>query len=156
VRALDRDLPVDRMKSMEQVVSDSVTEARLMSSILGGFGVFALGLAALGIYGLIAYSVNQRTHEIGIRVALGASSGSVLASVLQRGALLGLAGVAIGAPIALAVSPLIGSLLYGVKPRDLGVFLGVSVVLMAAALAASYVPARRAAKVNPMEALKYE
>ena len=156
VRALDRDLPLDRLKSMQQVVSDSIAGARLVSSILGGFALFALALAALGIYGVIAYSVSQRTHEIGIRVALGASRGNVLTLVVRKGLLLSLAGVAIGVPAALAASRVTASLLYGVSPRDVTVFAGVPVVLVVVSLAASYIPARRAAKVDPIQALRAE
>lgn len=156
VRALDPDLPLERIKSMQEVVSDSVATARLIGSILGGFSIFGLALAALGIYGVIAYSVNQRTHEIGIRVALGASRKDVLAMVVRRGALLGAGGVAAGIPPALLASHAIQSLLFGVKPRDVAVFAGVCAVLLAAVLAASYIPARRAAKVDPMVALRCE
>jgi len=156
VRALDPDLPLDRLKSMEQVVSDSIAAARMISSILGGFGVFALVLVALGIYGVIAYSASQRTHEIGVRVALGASPASVLGPLVRKGVLLTLSGVAIGLPVALVTSRVVESLLYGVKPRGFGIFAGVSLGLTAVALLAGYIPARRAASIHPMEALRYE
>ncbi len=156
VRALDPDLPLDRLKSMQQVVADSVADSRMISWMLGGFALFTMVLAALGIYGVIAYSVHRRTHEIGVRAALGASSGSVLAMVVCKGALLGLAGVVIGLPVSLAASRVVESLLFGVRPHDASVFLGVSALLLAVALAASYLPARRATKVDPMEALRHE
>jgi len=156
VRALDPDLPLDRLKSMEQVVSDSIAAPRMISSILGGFGGFALVLAAVGIYGVIAYSASLRIHEIGVRVALGASPGRVVVLLVRKGVLLTLAGLAIGLPVALAASRVVESLLYGVKPWDIGVFAGVSLVLAAAALLAGYLPARRASRIDPVEALRYE
>jgi len=156
VRELDRDVPVLKLRSMQQVVADSLLEHRLLASFLAGFAGFALALAAIGIYGLIAYSVTQRMQEMGVRVALGASPGDVLALVLGKGALLAGAGVVVGIPAALAVSRVIGSLLYGVSPHDLTVFLGVPAVLIVVALAASYFPARRAAKVDPIVALHWE
>ena len=156
VHALDPGLPLDRLKPMQQVVWDSVAAARTISAILGGFAAFALALAALGIYGVVAYSVNRRTQEIGIRVALGASPGNVLALLVSRGALLGAAGVGIGVPAALALSRGIESLLFGVRPHDAGVFLAVPAVLLAVTLAASYLPARRAARLDPMGALRRE
>ena len=156
VRALDPDLPLDRLKSMQQVVADSVADSRTISWMLGGFALFGMVLAALGIYGVIAYSVHRRTHEIGVRAALGADSGSVLAMVVRKGALLGGTGVAIGLPVSLAASRLIESLLFGVGPHDIGVLVGVPALLLAGALAASYLPARRATKIDPMEALRHE
>jgi ABC-type antimicrobial peptide transport system permease subunit len=156
VHALDSELPVSRMKPMDDVVSEFLAEEQMIASILGGFGLFGLALAAIGIYGVIAYSVSQRKHEIGIRVALGATSGNVLALVLRKGARLAAAGLVIGIPAALAASRAIGSLLYGVSPRDVTVFVGTPVVLVVVSLAATYLPARRAAKVDPLEALRSE
>jgi len=156
VRALDRDIPIVKLRTMRQVVADSLSEPRLLTGFLGAFAGFALVLTAIGIYGITAYSVSQRMHEMGIRVALGASYGDVLAVVLCKGAFLAGAGVVIGIPVALAMSRVMGSLLYGISPRDLTVFAAVPVVLVAVALAASYLPARRAARVDPMAALRYE
>ncbi len=156
VRSLDRDLPVLSMRTMREVVSDSVNEPRLLALFLAGFAGFALVLAATGIYGVVAYSVSQRTHEMGVRIALGASYGHVLALVAKKAAVLAATGVLIGVPAALGVSRLIGSLLHGTSPLDITVFVGVAAVLLAVALAASYIPARRAARIDPMEALRCE
>ncbi len=156
VRTLDRDVPILKLRTMSQVVADSVSQSRLMTAFLAAFAGFSLVLAAVGIYGIVAYSVRQRMHEMGIRAALGASYADVLRMILGKGALLAGAGVLLGIPAALAMSRVIGSLLYGISPRDLTVFLAVPAVLVAVALAASYLPARRAAKVDPMVALRYE
>jgi putative ABC transport system permease protein len=156
VRSLDRDLPITKLRTMRQVVADSLSEPRLMTSFVAGFALFALLLAVIGIYGITTYSVEQRMHELGIRVALGASQSDVLGLVLRKGALLAGIGAAVGIPVALALSHVMGSFLYGISPRDLVVFGGVPVLLLAVALAATYLPARRAAKVDPMVALRYE
>jgi len=124
--------------------------------LLGVFAGLALVLALVGIYGVTAYSVAQRTHEVGIRIALGASGREVLRLVLQRSMVLTLAGLAIGLAGALALTRFLASLLYGVRPTDLPTFVAVSLVLAVAALAASYIPASRATRVDPMVALRYE
>ena len=156
VRALDRDLAVLKLRTMRQVIADSLIETRLIAWFIAGFAAFALALAAVGIYGVIAYSVSQRTHEMGVRIALGASYDDVMTLVLKKGALLAGAGIVIGVPAALAASRVMASLLYGVSPHDGIVFIGVPCVLLLVALAASYVPARRAAKVDPVVALRAE
>jgi ABC-type antimicrobial peptide transport system permease subunit len=125
----------------------------MISSSLGILGLF---LASLGIYGLMSYSVAQRTHELGIRIALGADRSDILKLVLGQGLRISLVGLAVGLAIALAVTRVIAAMLYGVKPTDPATFGGVSVLLTAVALLASYLPARRAAKVEPLEALRYE
>jgi predicted permease len=156
VRSLDRDLPIIKLRTMRQVVSDSLSEPRLVTWFVAGFALFALVLAVIGIYGITSYSVEQRMHELGIRVALGASQSNVLGLVLRKGALLAGCGAVVGIAVALALSRVMGSLLFGVSPRDLVVFGGVPVLLLCVALAATYLPARRAAKVDPMVALRYE
>ncbi len=156
VRSIDRDVPVLKIRTMRQVVADSLLEPRLLMSFVAGFAGFALLLAAIGIYGIVAYSVRQRMHEMGVRVVLGASYGDLLRLVLRKGAWLAGVGVLIGIPVAMAASRLIGSRLYGISPRDIEVFVGVPVLLLLAALAASYLPAHRAARVDPMVALRYE
>jgi predicted permease len=156
VRDLDRDLPLLKVRTMRQVVADSLSEPRLLTSFLAAFAGFALLLAAIGIYGIVEYSVRQRMHEMGVRVALGASSTNLMGMVLGKSLRLVIAGVALGVPAALGASRLIGSLLYGVSPRDLTVFLAVPALLAFVAIAASYLPARRATKVDPIAALRCE
>ncbi len=156
VRYLDRDLPLLKVRTMHEVISDSLSESRLLMQFLAGFAIFALLLDAIGIYGIVEYSVRQRTHEMGIRMALGASYGNVVRLILRKGTLPTAAGVALGVPAALAVSGLLRALLYGISPRDLTVFLGVPAVLILIALAASFLPARRAAKTDAILALRCE
>ncbi len=156
VRAIDSDVPVLQLRTMQQVVSDSLSQSRLMTRYLAGFASFALLLAVIGIYGIVAYSVRQRLREMGIRAALGASYGSLLGSALGWGVQLSIIGVAVGIPVALGLSGVLASVLYGIGPRDITVFVAVPVILILAALAASYLPARQAARVDPMTALRYE
>jgi putative ABC transport system permease protein len=156
VRQLNPDLPLVKVRTMRQVVSDSLMAPRLLMEFFGIFAAFALLLNAIGIYGMVEYSVRERTHELGIRVALGASYGSVVRLVLQKGTLPAAVGVLLGLPVALAASGVLRALLYGISPRDLTVFLGVPVVLLLVALGASFLPARRAARVDPIVALRCE
>jgi putative ABC transport system permease protein len=156
VSSLDRDLPVYDVRSMDQVLETSLSQRQSGVSALTAFALAALLLAAIGIYGVMAYSVNQRTHEIGIRMALGAKKGDVLKMVVGQGLKLALIGVVIGIAGALALTRFLSSLLYGVKPTDPLTFIAVSIILIAVALVACYIPARRAAKVDPMVALRYE
>jgi putative ABC transport system permease protein len=156
VQSVDPDLPVYGVSTMEQLISASNADPRSRSILLGCFASLALILATVGIYGVVGFSVAQRTHEIGIRMALGAQKGDVLAMVIGQGLKLTMIGAAIGVAGALAVTRFLSSLLYGVEPNDPATFIAVSLLLVAVALLASYVPARRAAKVDPMVALRYE
>ena len=156
LRVASGGLPVAHIRTMDQVVVESTARADFNMTLLTIFAGLALLLAAIGIYGLMAYSVEQRTQEIGIRMALGASTQSVLGMVVKQGMLLVLAGVVIGAGAAFGLTRFMSSLLYGVKAWDPIVMISAAVVLSATALIATYVPARRAARVDPMVALRYE
>ena len=156
VRALDRDLPVFGERTMTQIAAESVSRRKFAMQLVGLFGVLALLLAGVGIYGVIAYSVTQRTREIGIRVALGASRTSILRWVLKQGMILTAAGVAAGLLGALALTRLLRSLLFGVGPTDIVTYGVLAILLTIVALIACYVPARRATKVNPLIALRHE
>ncbi len=156
VHSLDPQLAVAKVQMMTQVIRSSLAGPRFNTILLGIFASLALFLAAIGVYGVLAYSVARRTHEIGIRMALGARRGDVLKLVVGDGLRLAIIGVAIGLAGALGLMRFLSSLLYGVKPTDPLTLAAVSLLLIAVALLASYIPARRAAKVDPMVALRYE
>jgi putative ABC transport system permease protein len=154
--SVDPEEPIRGSTTMEQLADDSLVSRRIMVNLLTGFSALALFLACLGIYGVIAYSVKQRTAEIGIRMALGATAGNVLSSVLGLGLRVALIGVIIGGACALAVTRFLQSLLFGVSAADPETFCAVSVLMFGIALMAALAPARRAVKIDPMEALRYE
>ena len=158
LRGMNAQLPLYQPATMQQVIarSPSVFLRQYPSYLIGGFAALALILACVGLYGLISYSVAQRTREMGIRMALGAQQSDLLRMVMGQGARLAVVGVAIGIAAALVLTRLMISLLFGVKAWDPATFAGVAVVLVAVALAACYLPARRAMKVDPMVALRYE
>jgi predicted permease len=156
VRDLNADLPVYDTTTMASRVEVATTGERIAGTFVGAFGLLALVLAAVGIYGVVAYVTRQRTHEFGIRVALGAQRKDVLGLVLNQGLRVTLLGVGIGLGLAALLTRYIVSLIFTVSPMDPWVFAGVSLVLCVVALAACYLPARRAAKVDPLVALRYE
>ncbi len=156
VKAIDNDQPVYRIRTMEQLLSRSVAAQRFSMLLLAIFALVALVLAAVGIYGVMAYSVSQRTREIGIRMAMGAASRDVLSLVVSQGLKLAAVGVAIGVAGAFALTRVMSGLLYGVSTTDFQTFIAVPLLLTLVAALASYIPARRATKVDPMVALRYE
>jgi putative ABC transport system permease protein len=153
---IDHDQPVIQIRTMDNVISESVWRQRVSASMLGVFAAIALVLSAVGIYGVFSYSVSQRTHEIGIRAALGATRGDILWLVVGEGLALTLIGVGAGIVAALGLTRLLAGILYGIRPRDPLTFAALSLLLTGVALLAMYIPARRATKVDPMVALRYE
>jgi putative ABC transport system permease protein len=156
VFSVDKDQPVSDIQPFDQVLADSIAGRRFSMFLLALFAFGALALAAVGIYGVISYSVTQRTNEFGIRVALGAQSGDVLALVVRQSMLLILTGTGIGLAASFALTRLLSSLLFGVSATDLPTFAAVSLLLIAVAMLASFIPARRATKVDPMVALRWD
>ena len=156
VWSIDRNLPVSEVVTMDEVVDQANAEPRFEMLLLAVFAVVALVMAAVGIYGVMSYSISRRTHEIGIRVSLGATRGEILLLVLRQGMVLALTGAAVGIMGALLLGRLMAKLLYGVPATDPLAFAGVATLLLAVAVIASYLPARRAMRVDPIVALRYE
>jgi putative ABC transport system permease protein len=156
IHRVDSNQPVYKVESMEHVVADSVARPRVESLLLAVFAGLALVLAAVGLYGVLAYSVSQRTQEIGIRVAVGAEPGQLIREVIQDALRLVLPGIAIGLIGSVAITRLLRSLLYEITPTDPWTLTVVSAGLIGIAMLASYLPARRAARVDPITALRYE
>jgi predicted permease len=156
VLAIDKDQPVSAVKTMSEMRSESLAPLRFNTVALSIFAGLGLILAAVGIYGVMAYSVGQRTHEIGIRMALGAQPGAVLRLILRQGMLLVLIGVVVGLALSFGLTRIMASFLYGVTATDPATFVFVAVVLSLVALLANYIPARRATKVDPLIALRNE
>jgi putative ABC transport system permease protein len=155
-REIDPQLPLYDIRTGRKIIDQALWSAKMGVGLLGVFGLLALGLASVGLYGIMAYSVNQRRHEIGLRMALGASQASVMRLILSRGMTV----VGVGIILGLAASSLVGrslsALLFGVSPFDPISLAGASMMLAAASALACYFPARRATKVDPMVALRYE
>ena len=147
-------MPVFNVTSMNDVLDRSLASRRFSADLVGGFAGLALLLASIGIYGLLAYMVSQRSHEISLRMALGAGRGDVLKLFLQKGVVLASVGIMAGVVLSASTSSMMASLLYGVRPHDPVVFLVVPLILFAVAVVASYLPARRATKVDPIVALR--
>ena len=156
VTSLDKDLPVNNVRTMEKILATSIAQQRLYMLLFGIFASVALALAGVGIYGVMGYSVRQRTHEIGVRMALGASVGDVLKLVVGQGMTLAGIGVGIGLVAALGLTRLMTNLLFGISPFDPQTFVVISLLITAVSFAACYIPARRATRVDPMKALRYE
>jgi ABC-type antimicrobial peptide transport system permease subunit len=156
VWSVDPDLPLSAVRTLDYYYRNSMARVSFMLVMLSLAGGMALLLGAIGLYGVIRYSVSQRTHEIGIRMALGGQGEDILRLILGHGTKLTLIGVAIGVAAAFGLSRFLSSLLYGVKPTDPLTFLGVTIMLVLVTLLACYIPARRAMRVDPMVALKYE
>jgi putative ABC transport system permease protein len=156
VHDLDPELPVSTVRTMDQWVSSNAAQPRLNSVLLGVFAFVALLIAAIGIYGVISYSVTQRTREIGVRMALGAPRRDVLRMIVGEGMRMGIAGIAAGLAGAVAVSRALSSMLFGVQARDPLTFASVATILVAIVLAACYLPARRATAIDPVIALREE
>jgi putative ABC transport system permease protein len=154
--AVDKDQPVLNIQTMDQVLSHSVANRRLYLLLLGGFAAIALVMATAGIYGLVSYAVARRTNEMGIRVALGASVGQILALVLRRGMLLSLTGIGIGIGGSLAMTRVMSGLLYGITATDTRTFFAMALLFAMVAFAATYIPARRAARIDPTVAFRHE
>jgi len=156
VQAIDPNLPVFGEQSMDELVAASLAQRRFAMQVVGLFGVLALVMAAVGIYGVMAYAVTQRTREIGIRLALGASTGSILRWLLNQGMRLTVIGAGVGLLGALAATRLLRGLLFGVSPTDIVTYIGLTLLLAVVALLACYIPARRATRVDPLVALRSE
>ena len=153
---VDKFTAITRIRTLEELVSESVAQPRFYLVLLALFAGIALVLAALGIYGLMAYAVSQRTHEIGIRMALGAEARRILRLIVGQGLVLILTGVGLGLAGALALTRLMGDLLFGVSPTDPLVFVLIALTLIGVALLACLIPARRATRIDPMIALRHE
>ncbi len=156
ILAIDKDQPVSDVRTMESWLAESISRTRFGTLLLGGFAGLALILAAIGLYGVMSHSVVQRQNEIGVRMALGAQARDVLGMVIKQGLALVLVGVALGLLGALALTRVLSSLLYGVSATDPMTFAAIALLLLAVSGIACYIPARRAARVDPLIAMRYD
>jgi ABC-type antimicrobial peptide transport system, permease component len=156
IRALDQDLPVFGVETLERHLHNELSLLWSLAALVGAFGILAVALAAIGLYGVMSYAVGQRTREIGVRMALGAQRVDVLAMVLRQSMTLVAAGLAAGVLGALALTRLLREALYGLTPTDPKTYAGVSLLFVTVALAAAYLPARRAVRIDPVTALRHE
>ena len=156
IAAIDPDLPIYEVKPLSQVITESIVGISYVAAMMAGIGIIALVLASVGVYGVMSYSVSERTHEMGIRMAMGASESAINRLVVGNGMLLTGIGIAIGLPLAFGLARGLSSLLFGVSATDPFSFIGLPLILGAIAALASYLPARRAVRVDPLTALRYE
>jgi len=156
IRSVDPEQPISEMRSMDRAIHDASIGLQYVEIFMAVFGVLALVLSAIGVYGVMAYMVSEQTHDIGLRMALGAPRVRVLQAVFRRGMLTALAGLAVGLPASYGLALLVQSLIFGVTANDPTTFIGIPLVLLAATAVAILVPARRAMSIDPIEALRYE
>jgi ABC-type antimicrobial peptide transport system permease subunit len=156
LQTVDRNVPLTAVKTVATKIDENLSTERLLTSLLGAFGLLSALLAAIGLYGVTAYSVARRRHELAVRMALGASRACILRASLGEVVVLAAFGLAVGLPAALGLSKLVRSLLYGIAPTDPPALAGASVLIAAVALLAGYLPARRATLIDPAIALRHE
>jgi putative ABC transport system permease protein len=156
IDAVDPDQPIDEVWTLEKVISNQVLGLSYVAVMLSALGVIALVLASIGVYGVMAYTVSERTHEIGVRLALGAQRRDVMNLVLSRGVILAAIGLLIGLPVSVALAQLLAGVIFGVSAGDVTTFAGVTLLLCVITMLACYIPARRAMRVDPIVALRYE
>jgi putative ABC transport system permease protein len=156
IAAIDPDLPIFDTKPLDQLITQSIIGFAYVAALMGGIGIIALVLASVGVYGVMSYSVSERTHEIGIRMAMGASGNQIQRLIIGNGMLLTVIGIVVGLPIALVMAFGLSSIIFGVSPNDPASFVGLPLLLASVALLASYIPARRVLRVDPLVALRYE
>jgi len=156
MRQVDATLPMLDIRTQDEQIAANLSQERIFAVLTAGFGVLALTLACVGIYGIMAYAVAQRTSEIGVRLALGAIPRQILAMILREASWISIAGIVIGLGTSFALARFVRAMLYGITASDPSILIGSALILIAIALAASWLPARRAAGVQPMEALRHE